>query len=45
MSLLDSRSSNIWKTTKQSEPITLGELEALNLVNLKSFSSTVLLDC
>ena len=45
MSLLDSGSLNVGKNTKQSELITLGELEALNLDHLKSFASTVLLDC
>lgn len=45
MSSLDSRSSSIRKNTRQSGLITLGELEALNLDNLKSFTSAVPLDC
>lgn len=45
LSGLDSRSSSIGKDTKQSELITRGELEALNLDHLKSFPSAALLDC
>lgn len=44
MSSLDSRSSGIRKR-HQTELITLGELEALNLDHLKSFTSAALLDC